>query len=770
VIIDVAFRRRLVVPRARLLAAALAWVAVVGGVAAARPRGYEVAREPSWIERLDEAPPPPRDDAKSGGLELLLTDEQRYVSGRDGRRYERTVERVRSSDGLAQLSHLQLRFNPAFERLTLHYVRVLRHGSVRDALRTSAIKVVQEEPELDDKMLTGAATAIVVVDDLRVGDVVDWAYTVSGVNPILRGHLVSASRLAFDVPVRRLHGRVVVADERRVWWRAYRTPLDVHEAQNGGARIYSWERRDVAATTADDQLPAWFDPEPWLQLTDFADWNAVAGWASALFVAEPTPSRALAQQIARWRRLPDERTRVEAALTFVQKEVRYFGMELGANSHEPHPPSQVLAHRYGDCKDKAHLLVTVLRALGVAAWPALVNTASRRGLDGWLPSATAFDHVIVRLIVDGKARFVDPTDAGQRGHLDELRPPPFERALVVDPATTELSVIAQPPLLQPDKRIDERYFVGGDGWIHLEVITRRRGDEAASFRNLVENDSLDELAKKWLSYYAAFHPGIEAVGAPAIEDADGGGIAVSEHYRLPAGALAGARGRFADDIGGELSRPKITRRTMPLGQPYPLYVEQRVRVEVPGVQLRSGTQVISDDALQFLVETRGGDAPEARFSLQTRRDTIEAGDVDRYVALLDAINGNLDYELAHAPPPRQHEEAYAAGIIFGGMLGLVGAWLAVERARRALRRRRLRKRVEHAEGETAATAIAVPDRGAIDRELGRRTCGCKAAATDADERGEEIVNFGERQLTLVQLRCGGCGTRRRWYFDVQHAA
>jgi len=124
-------------------------------------------------------------------------------------------------------------------------------------------------------------------------------------------------------------------------------------------------------------------------------------------------------------------------LVFVRQVVRYFGIELGTNSHEPHPPSQVFAQRYGDCKDKAHLLVTILRALGLVAWPALTNTGEGRGIDDFLPSVSSFNHVIVRLIVDGVPRWVDPTASSQRGRLDELPPPSYERALIVDPSTTE---------------------------------------------------------------------------------------------------------------------------------------------------------------------------------------------------------------------------------------------------------------------------------------------------------------------------------------------
>src|SRR5207248_3294814 len=97
----------------------------------------------------------------------------------------------------------------------------------------------------------------------------------------------------------------------------------------------------------------------------------------------------------------DEPARALPALRFVQDDVRYLGIEIGPSSHRPHPPAAVLDQRFGDCKDKSLLLVTLLRALGVEAWPVLLHTSLGRALDEWLPTAVAFNHVVVLARVGG---------------------------------------------------------------------------------------------------------------------------------------------------------------------------------------------------------------------------------------------------------------------------------------------------------------------------------------------------------------------------------
>jgi len=94
--------------------------------------------------------------------------------------------------------------------------------------------------------------------------------------------------------------------------------------------------------------------------------------------------------IGLWRGLPDDGQRVLAVLRFLQEEVRYQGIETGAAAYTPASPSAVFARRFGDCKDKTLFCVTVLRALGIDAWPVLVSTDLRQTLRDWLPTAGQF--------------------------------------------------------------------------------------------------------------------------------------------------------------------------------------------------------------------------------------------------------------------------------------------------------------------------------------------------------------------------------------------
>ncbi|HEU4598075.1 MAG TPA: tetratricopeptide repeat protein, partial [Pyrinomonadaceae bacterium] len=102
-----------------------------------------------------------------------------------------------------------------------------------------------------------------------------------------------------------------------------------------------------------------------------------------------------------------ERAKVEALYEYVAKNFRYVSLSLGRGRYQPHAAADVLANQYGDCKDKHTLLAAMLRAAGLRAYPALIN--SERKIDAEVPSPAQFDHVISAIPLGGEMLWVDTT-------------------------------------------------------------------------------------------------------------------------------------------------------------------------------------------------------------------------------------------------------------------------------------------------------------------------------------------------------------------------
>ncbi len=184
----------------------------------------------------------------------------------------------------------------------------------------------------------------------------------------------------------------------------------------GGMRIIG---RDLPAHRSLDSAPS--VPGPILRFAwgGATDWQGVAIWWSQLLSAVPRGApevRAEAERIVR--ALPAQATKREkiAALArYAQRDVRYVAIEVGVGGYRPHPPTEAIGKKYGDCKDKAVLLVDLLAAVGIEAYPVLIRLDRSGRIDRDFPSPFDFNHAIVAIRADPAAGLELPPDAPVAG-------------------------------------------------------------------------------------------------------------------------------------------------------------------------------------------------------------------------------------------------------------------------------------------------------------------------------------------------------------------
>ncbi|HEX6095611.1 MAG TPA: DUF3857 domain-containing protein [Thermoanaerobaculia bacterium] len=140
---------------------------------------------------------------------------------------------------------------------------------------------------------------------------------------------------------------------------------------------------------------------------------------------------------------------LEKIVERLHRDVRYTGIELAEASIVPRKPAETLGRRFGDCKDKAALLVAMLREAGIPAFVALLRTGPGADVDPQLPGFGLFDHAIVHVPAPVN-RWIDATD--DMGNIATLPSVSQNRlALIAAPGTTEL--VKTPAASAPDNRV-----------------------------------------------------------------------------------------------------------------------------------------------------------------------------------------------------------------------------------------------------------------------------------------------------------------------------
>lgn len=419
------------------LALALFAAAVSSGPALAQT-AVRVAPAPAWVS--DRPAEQAVAEPASGVVSLDLTDVQMRIESGVVHAYSRTRLRILGPSGVQIAARMAtFSWNPAQQDLTVHRVAIERDGETIDVLAQQAFEVLRRETGLESDMLTGALTATLQPDDLRVGDVLDVALTLT-LRPALPGAREEiVMPLGGGVPVSRVHVEATWPTDLPLQVRASGDlPLELSRA--GTAQRAVIEARDLAPRLLPPDAPGRFFRGHLLELSAWSSWADISRLMAPLYgeAARLTPGSPLALEADRIRAAePTARGRAMAALRLAQDEVRYLALAMGDGGLVPQGAEETWRRRLGDCKAKTALLIALLDALDIPARPLLTSLNGNDGLDLGLPAIAWFDHVLVEALIDGQRVRLDPTGRGDR-RLDGLVDPPGPWFLPLETAGAEL--------------------------------------------------------------------------------------------------------------------------------------------------------------------------------------------------------------------------------------------------------------------------------------------------------------------------------------------
>ncbi|MEM7480987.1 MAG: DUF3857 domain-containing protein [Acidobacteriota bacterium] len=581
----------------------------------------------------------------------------------------------------------EIPFQPSYHTFTLHHLEVLRGGAWSDRLAASRLSVIQREDDLRRLIYDQNQTLVALIGDLRVGDTLRIAYTLRGSNPVYGGRYSSDFGLTASIPVEHerlrlrsapgrtlqaqihrggevfaaLHGEDEAAEDEASASRELEAPespsdtlprartLDV----DGWQEIH-WHGRDIEPAESEWNEPAGWFSLPTLTVSEFRDWSEVAAWSIPLYRPGTTPPELaqVARQIAR--RTTDPGARLVAARDWVQQEIRYFALAVDEHTHQPYDLRQVLARRYGDCKDKTTLLLALLRELGIEAWPAFVHSERRASIARDLPSPRVFDHVVAVAEIDGESVWIDATLSQQGGQgPDDVYIPDYGLALESRPKVAGLTALPDTAGGPGASRHRYAYRVPNGGAASAVIESEFTGYLAEQQRRTLQTTTEEELAEQYVEYYTMDQGSITQTADLEIEDSRSANrIEIRESYEL--------RRPQDNDIsfetlvllvGSDLPRPDPGERAAPYALPHPLHRIEEVEISA---ELQGPFEAVEEtiDNPWFRYTARSTEVPDGirlTYELETRADRVPAADLDRYRKDVDRLSGSLGYQIHREP-------------------------------------------------------------------------------------------------------------------------
>lgn len=425
-----------------------------------------------------------------------------------GFEHQTVVIRVQTEAAVKTLSVISFSFASASQHVEIESMRVHHpDGSVVETPVADALEmpteIMRQAPFYSD-----LKEEQIPVRGLRAGDRLEWSVRTVRTKAEAPGRFWGVSdftgkdRVALSESLTLRLPRTVPAN---VW--SPKQPAKITE--EGSERVYRWTSSQLEPTagpeaearteaekkrtlTAEEITDRSDGALPLIAWTNFPDWASVGEWYHTLETGRVTPDdviKAKAAELIRGK--TTDEAKIRAIYDYTSTQIRYIGVALGQGRYQPHLASEVLSNQYGDCKDKATLLASLLAAAGYSADTVLIGAGIR--FNEAVPSPGAFNHAITALTVgtgaDRQTIWLDSTQevAPYRALLFGLRDRQALRIPLQGVAYLDRTPVDLPfPSFQ---RFDAKATLDAQGLAKGHISITSRGDDEMALRAVVRQVS-----------------------------------------------------------------------------------------------------------------------------------------------------------------------------------------------------------------------------------------------------------------------------------------
>jgi hypothetical protein len=390
---------------------------------------------PQWMHALVGATLPSYDE-KTNAVLLYSETNVTVLSADKIRTHIREAYKILRPEG-RERGVLGVTFNPGRKITNLKAWCIPAQGRDYEVKEKDAIDIAA--PFEGAELVTDVRERVLRIPAPDPGNIVGYEYEVEerpfwlqDIWQFQRADPVRRSRYSLQLPA---------GWDFKTSWLAHAT---VKPDEKGGS--LQWEIGDVKGVKAEANMPPWeglagqmivsFFPSGGTSTNnEFVNWAGVGKWYGGLVSGQMEASEPIKLEV---KALASGKTttlaKMQAIAGFVQHDIRYVAIFLGIGGFQPHAAPDVFSHRYGDCKDKATLLRTMLREIGVDSYHVLINT-ERGSITSDTPAHSGFNHVILAIKL--------PDDVKDTSLIAVIQHPKLGRILFFDPTYDELIPFGQ---------------------------------------------------------------------------------------------------------------------------------------------------------------------------------------------------------------------------------------------------------------------------------------------------------------------------------------
>jgi tetratricopeptide (TPR) repeat protein len=410
---------------------------------------------------------------------LDLTVTQVYDNGLAGQ-FRQIVFQPLTDAGAATGRQYSFLFQADRQRAMLRGARVFRtSGAVDEAIESG--EGPADSPELS--MYTSARTVHVQFPRLEAGDVVELRYRIDDIGDRgeFAGYFGELEYLQSEAPIAHAEYVVITPKDRKLYVDAQRIPgLEEKVEVRGEERVHRFVADGLVGVSPEPAMPPWSEVLGFVHVSTYPSYKELGAWYWGLSrdqLGLDSATRELVQRIAAGK--STTRDKVVAVYDWVVKNTRYVALEFGIYGYKPRRSVQTVSRGWGDCKDKAAVIVAMLNELGIEATLVLVRSGHRGRFRSPVASLAPFDHAIayvpeLDLYLDGTAEF--------SGSLELPEMDQGALALQVNAGSARLVALPENDSKTHVKRRQVSMRLAPNGDAELDLAYTTSGPSAAAWR------------------------------------------------------------------------------------------------------------------------------------------------------------------------------------------------------------------------------------------------------------------------------------------------
>jgi tetratricopeptide (TPR) repeat protein len=393
------------------------------------------------------------------------------------------ITRLNGRKGIEKLGETRnILYDPSYQKLTLHEACI--HKADGRRLNVEPRHTQLRDVATDFQVYDHDKQLIISFPTLEVGDVIEVKWSVRGKHPEHGGQFFTHYSFGDpDFPVSVDLFGVRLPRSKPFHFATVGSNLKPERIEDGDFYTYTWKALNCPKAPQDENLPSREKLFQAVACSTFASWKQVGVWKTRLRADcwECTPAvREVVQKVTRGLIRPEDKAR---ALThWLRRNIRY--VSTGEkHDYTPHPPTVVLANRFGDCKDTSQLLAVMFREAGVPVELATLGALDDGQVLESVPSPWG-THAILLATLDGKPHWIDTTSS--LASWDFLPRDDRDRLCYVVNDKGAIRLVRTPPLSAEENRIEQttEMWIGADGSSRCERVSVSHGSAAMGQRDI----------------------------------------------------------------------------------------------------------------------------------------------------------------------------------------------------------------------------------------------------------------------------------------------